>query len=507
MVRPDPVQSSAPVKSEPTEQTAAARSLTSNINEEEGDEIIREIDVYISPELATKLHLLQFPIQPTASQSKGRKPRPPEPIDAKFRPQHRMLELQYAIPNYAKGVPDRPLPDTMCLTSRTFSSSHIKPVTHMAMGKLNKDGTRLDVVPMQTGILQMRPSFNHLHMHDDDEDDKPTEEATSTQTSSGRQKSLALQRKQEEKSAMQKRNSYAYKRASEESEAWIPLEVHGNERDGGWTPIKQEYMEKVKCGNRNKVLQLSSGMASREGYVRSLNYLDSIGSASYTANNGDLSDWKPTSAIDEVMEDEFEEMDISSVPVGETEKAAAELAAKLVVLLQNGNGAMIPYRVIRSRLNAEAVSDEVLTMALSSCAVLVRGNFCLKSSLAQFINAGGTGNTKGKTMRELRDLILLLLNMHGMVQRERLIRVYAQNGPGSVAVTPETITLLLQTVAQRSGANNCWTPKVEDDEEFAAKFPEVAAHHGVYWVKKKTKMKTLVEIYESASDEVEMDEF
>jgi hypothetical protein len=207
----------------------------------------------------------------------------------------------------------------------------------------------------------------------------------------------------------------------------------------------------------------------------------------------------------EGIDDEIEDLE-SSALVGETEKAAAELAAKLVVLLQNGNGAMIPYRVIRARLNAEAVSDEVLTMALSSCAVLVRGNFCLKSSLAQFINVGGSGNTKGRTMRELRDLILLLINMHGMVKRERLVRVYGGTGDEPAVVNPETITLLLQTVAQRTNGDNCWTPKVQDDEDFAAKFPEVAAFHGVYWMKKKTKMKRLVEMYESASNDEDMED-
>ncbi|KAL7511666.1 hypothetical protein ACHAXN_012208 [Cyclotella atomus] len=510
MVRPDPVQSSVSIKREVAEDTAAAAAAASSSIDEEANEIVREIDVFISPELATKLHLLQFPIQPAASQTKARKPRQPEPIDAKFRPLHRMLELQYSIPQYAKGVPERPLPDTMCLTSRTFTSSHIKPVTHMALAKLSKDGTRLDVVPMQTGILQMRPSFNHLHMHDDDEDDannKPDDNnAQSSTSSSGRQKSLALQKKQEERSAMQKRNSYAYKRASEESEEWIPLDIHGNTHDGGggWTAVKKEYMERVKCKNRHKELKLSNGMSSKEGYVRSLNYLDS--STCYSMNQ-DLSDWKPSSAVNdnEGIDDEIEDLESSAI-VGETEKAAAELAAKLVVLLQNGNGATIPYRVIRARLNAEAVSDEVLTMALSSCAVLVRGNFCLKSSLAQFINVGGSGNAKGRTMRELRDLILLLINMHGMVKRERLVRVYGGTGDEPAVVNPETITLLLQTVAQRTNGDNCWTPKVQDDEDFAAKFPEVAAFHGVYWMKKKTKMKRLVEMYESASNDEDMED-
>ena len=369
----------------------------------------------------------------------------------------------------------------------------------MALAKLSKDGTRLDVVPMQTSILQMRPSFDHLHMHDDDEEDNTQAESETNNQSSGR-KSLLQQKKEAERSASQRRNSYAYKRACEESEDWIQLEVHGNTRDGGWTEVKKDYMEKVKCRNRNKDLLL--GMTSNEGYVRSLNYLDSMAAASSFASamNEDLSDWKPSSKTDPAMEDD-EEI-VNSTPVGETEKAAAELAAKLVVLLQNGDGAMIPYRVIRSRLNEKAISDEVLTMALSSCTVLVRGNFCLKSSLTQFINVGGSGNARGRAMRELRDFILLLLNMHGMVQRERLIRVYKEIEDDTPnIINPDTIILLLQTVARRSDTENCWLPKVDDDELFSAKFPEVAALHGVYWLKKKNALKNLVEIYEGATDD------
>ena len=53
---------------------------------------------------------------------------------------------------------------------------------------------------------------------------------------------------------------------------------------------------------------------------------------------------------------------------------------------------MIPYRVLRSRFHPNKVSDEMLTMALSSVAVLVRGNFALKSTLAKFLHAAGGGD-------------------------------------------------------------------------------------------------------------------
>jgi hypothetical protein len=128
-------------------------------------------------------------------------------------------------------------------------------------------------------------------------------------------------------------------------------------------------------------------------------------------------------------------------------------------------------------------------MALSSCAVLVRGNFALKSSLAQFL--------KKDAMKEMRDLMLLLLNMYGSIQRERLIRVFqtkACTNDDYAVINADVITFVLETMAKLS--NGCWVSKVEDDVVFAARFPELASFHGVYWIKKKEMLKELVELYE-----------
>ena len=92
--RPDDIRSSSAVSED---------NNYSRINpddEDEEDPIIRNIDVFISPELSRTLHLLQFPIQPANSSSKAATT---TPIEAKLRPKHNMLELEYSIPNMALG--------------------------------------------------------------------------------------------------------------------------------------------------------------------------------------------------------------------------------------------------------------------------------------------------------------------------------------------------------------------------------------------------------------------
>ncbi|KAL7538143.1 hypothetical protein ACHAXR_008315 [Thalassiosira sp. AJA248-18] len=523
--RPDAVSSSSFVKSEPTDDHHVPPAPTSSTtiemhdvmvdeNEDDEDPIVRTIDVFISPALSNTLHLLQFPIQPVGStkQHSSRRDQSNTPTEAKLRPKHNMLELEFPIPPSAQGG-HRQLSDKMCLSHRTFTSNTVAPVTHMALARLNRSGTRFDVVPMQKHVMQMRPSFRHLH---DEEDEDPNAAAAAADESKieskSRQKPIMFQKKETERSANARRNSYAYKRAQEETEEWIELDVHGSE--GRWSSERKEAMGKIKCPDKENELKLAKTKSVDEdgGYVKSLNYLDSFSMAKGEAFVENLSEWAPSTINAIINENSAEDDDVdvlleetlsSTGPsIGATEQATAELASKLAILLQNGNGTMIPYRIIRSRFHAGKVSDEILTMALSSCAVLCRGNFALKSKLAKFLNASGGGETKKKLMRELRDLILLLLNMHGKVQRERLVRAYSAKAGttgGYECINADTITFILQTVTKKS--HDCWVAKVDDDEEFAADFPKVAACHGVYWMKKKEMMINLIELYEDAEME------
>lgn len=518
--RPDTVVSS-PVKREPADDHHIPPSAPStSCDDDDDDPIVRTIDVFISPELSNTLHLLQFPIEPTNRQHVSKRDISHTPTEAKFRPKHKMLELEYNIPSSAQRG-ERQLPDKMCLSQRTFTSNSIAPVTHMALGKLDKSGTRLDIVPIQNHVLQLRPSFAHLH--EEEEEDKnanaAVDESKVDGRSGGRQRPIMFAKKETERTANARRNSYAYKRASEEGEQWIDLDVHGI--DGKWSSQKKDMMGKIECKDRENELKLAKNSTKSGtndgGYVKSLNYLDSysLGKTMGEAFVENLSDWAPstvnavnTENLDDVGDDDGGDVDmtegVTSSSIGATEQATAELAAKLAILLQTGNGTMIPYRVIRSRFQVNNVSDEILTMALSSCAVLVRGNFALKSDLAKFLNISGSGERKKKLLRELRDLILLLLNMHGMVQRERLIHAYSTKGEstgGYGAITGDMITFVLKTVARKS--DNCWVAKVEDDEKFAAKFPDVGACHAMYWMKKKEMLVDLLELYENAEIEDE----
>ncbi|KAL7430407.1 hypothetical protein ACHAXH_001316 [Discostella pseudostelligera] len=467
-----------------------------------------------------------------------------------------MLELDYTIPSSATASTNRmgvSINDKLHLQKRIHASNSIEHVTHTALAKLDSSGTRLDIVPLRKAVFQMRPTFHHLH--DNEEDDEEGGDNTNEvennlndyaevdeDDNDDQRRPIMFAKKEVDptssanNSTNSRRNLYATKRAEEAREEWLELNVvPGSGRGLSSSSAKKELMEKIRCNNVENELRLLP-LASRNGgridaghdndeddddggaYVKSLNYLDSY-AAGHASSEGfleDLSDWAPSSTVSgsaDDAEEEEENMDIMEES-GEGRAAAratAELASKLAILLQHGNGTMIPYCVLRSRFRRNVVSDSMLLAALSSCAVLVRGNFALKSSLAKFLHTtrttartiaagSGVGGSEGqklhaKTMNDLRDLILLLLNMHGAIQRERLIYVYADHS----FINSDTITFVLNTVAKKtSREESCWVAKVDDDEDFAATFSEVAACHAMYWIKRKEMLMDSVRMYENA---------
>lgn len=101
--RPDEVVSSFAVRDE--DITSSKIDDFAHNAEDDDDPVVREIDVYLSPSLSNTLHLLQFPIQPAASalHKNTRYDTSNNPTEAKFRPRHHMLELEYPIPPNAQA--------------------------------------------------------------------------------------------------------------------------------------------------------------------------------------------------------------------------------------------------------------------------------------------------------------------------------------------------------------------------------------------------------------------
>lgn len=398
------------------------------------DEIVQEIDVFLSPELSEQIHLMQFPLQNQAFSS---------PENARVRPRHCMMELDFQIP---EDIGDY---GSYQMSTRTYASHTIPVSTHLALGKMiSKPGAEgLHLVPLSR-ITQMRPSFGHV--------DEATNAATATTddedfiqreseaASSLERKPLTFQKKESERAVLARKSTYAYKKLSEESEMWIPLNVNDRESDEA-----KSLMEKVVCPSPevnllDETMQNDDSNTSLEQkYAASLNYLPST-------QNG------------QPKEEDDTDMD--------------GIVTKLVGLLQGGWP--IPYSILKNEFSL-SVSDASLFEALGSCAFLVRGNFTLNSKLLPV----------HPSIAHARTFILFLFQTIEVVHRARLESVYK----GDNEVNPDVILMLLNQVGKKTREG--WKLKLEDDTTFAAKYQDALVVNLNFWASQLRRFQPLLDLY------------
>lgn len=179
------------------------------------DEVIQEIDVYLNPEQASQLYLLQYPLQQDQNRGTSSVPK-----HARIKPKHGLLEMTHDLPTSMFSMDSSP---HWGMKDRTFTSHTVPLQTHMCLGQL-RDNT-LQLFPLNH-IAQMRPSLDHINTEMEALETKEPDNDT--------KKPVVFQRRESERAAMARRSSYAYKKSSEDAEEWYELHVkpaasiHGN---------------------------------------------------------------------------------------------------------------------------------------------------------------------------------------------------------------------------------------------------------------------------------------
>ena len=394
------------------------------------DEIVREIDVLLSPAMASQLYLMQYPLRP----SQGHVALPEA---ARIKKDHGMIELDERIPSNVGTN------GNFALEQRTLVSQTIPVSTHLAVGQMDDSGNAIHLVPL-LHIVQMRPSFAHVNEMNNNNNSTidPLDVADATEEEKLEKKPVLFQKKETERAAMLRKSSFAYKKASEESESWNMLAVCGPD-----TIPYHQAKESLACASPS--VPLASMDATRNqnasSFVYSLNYIP-----------------PPLHNVDNVS----------------STSSLSTVCAQLTSLLQRGWP--VPYAVVQNQF--PNMDNPDLLTALASCAVLVRGNFVLQSRLMPLTPA----------LQQARTFILFLLYKMGHVERVRLEQVFCEHE----AVTSEAIQMLLEQVATRGW--NGWQPKLQDNLALYDFFPEQTQLHSQYWERQETRFEEYLQLYNEA---------
>ena len=226
---------------------------------------------------------------------------------------------------------------------------------------------------------------------------------------------------------------------------------------------RKEAIKKVHCPHlsREKDLEFMRArkIGGNAGYVRSLNYL-------------------PSPVIEDAVEDFI--IDKNNEMIAEDNEEPEwkrDLTAKVGMLLQERGGMLMPYPVVRSRFQPSIPDDELIN-AISASAVLVRGNFILKSLLIALSNV---------FIEKTRDVILVLMTKYGFVQRAKLFKAFqkAEDDMSDMA-TLDVINFLLELMGRKTV--NGMEMKIDDDLIFESRYSDIAKMHALYWDKKEAEL-------------------
>ena len=398
------------------------------------DPVVREINVFLSPELCQQLYLFQYPLQHTEV----------GPLTgARIKVRHGMVELDQPLPHLPKRHFEMGEQSLAYVTQRTFRSHTIPVETHMCLAKIKEEKgasndesserTALHMIPLQH-IIQMRPSLQHIDADQNSREvDKPVE--IDNPDGDGEKKPLMFKRKESERATHARKSSYAYKKASEDAEEWQPLNIFDED-----SMEHHGAMDIVSCDSPNQLVLASPDLSKTGGkrpqYIESLNYI-------------------PLSRQDPY--------DVGAIVDTTNVKS---VLIRLVALLRNGWP--IPFTVLKDRFvgskNGE-LNDDILFQALAVCAVMVRGNFCLHSRFVAL----------PRPLQHARTFILLILQTKGFIKRERLQKLFE----GSQTVTSDKLHVLLNQVAKRTVKG--WELRVDDDLVFVSLYPEESVLHHHFW--------------------------
>ena len=188
------------------------------------DHVVAELDVFISQTLAQQLYLLQYPLRPP-----WRPYDPTQMAGAKFKPKQQRLQMEYAIDTQSTHYDSD---STLKTPTQVLGSTRIDSRTTYCVAALR--GSELHLTPIHGGILQLRPSFAHLDAADaekkksEEEDIAPVHEEEEGDDDTPMAKPLTVQfkRRENERSAVARKQSHAFLRQMDEEEPWTDLKRH-----------------------------------------------------------------------------------------------------------------------------------------------------------------------------------------------------------------------------------------------------------------------------------------
>jgi len=381
------------------------------------DVIVGEFDVFIGQQMPSQLYLLQFPLRPSW-----------RPYDAEQLKSVRMrkalhkMEMDFRIntkgENYNKDWKSRAegKDDTF-----TLSSTRMIPKTKYAIGVLNADGFHLTSLP---NVLQMRPDMSSCkvggvrRIDDDKAEDRAPRQVQSKQVA--------------EMLARQQQRLFSFSRKEEAREPFTPLTFFLPDSVDSMSQIPQLY-----C---NSTTRVKTGITSQR-------YLDSI--------------FQPLRSDDTTAVRKWAKLPLSRVLDYPMERRIYSILLSTHVM---------SFARIKEVVNSDGkVADEQILTCLEQCAVLVQGNWVIKSQQHYRDQLGA-----------IRELLIWTFVQEPVVSKLQFIeRIPNCHSPHEDIRQLFLDIAVLHMHADRPGG--AWKLKYPRDDNFISAHPELVSKQMALW--------------------------
>eukprot|EP00638_Chattonella_subsalsa_P018598 CAMPEP_0117864730 /NCGR_PEP_ID=MMETSP0950-20121206/6326_1 /TAXON_ID=44440 /ORGANISM="Chattonella subsalsa, Strain CCMP2191" /LENGTH=501 /DNA_ID=CAMNT_0005715697 /DNA_START=13 /DNA_END=1518 /DNA_ORIENTATION=+ len=331
------------------------------------------------------------------------------------------------------------------MTKRILASNRMAAATNYCIGAIRD--TQLHLTPVNA-LCQMHPDFRHIDeaveevkmIDDEEEEGKKKEKPKKMEL-----QQVAFKKKETEDQKARRQSTYSHMRDELRHDPFVELTVHDADSDNAFDEFDRLFCQTPAPSRRFR--------QHGSSYLSALNYRGE--KEQQTASGFG----KPT----------------ADAQNSEQQPAAMPLSEKVLQLLRRAG--VVSFRAM---LDCEAgvQGEDELVSALMRHAVLVRGNWVLRSSQREHLS---------NLQIMARDCILVMMEKFGAISRPQLQETLS-------AFTPPQLIEILSEFATLNKKLRRWEMKIPDCYQFIEEFGAVAAEQQRQWTKREREIASLLQM-------------
>jgi len=423
----------------------------------EDDPVVAEIPVYLTKTLTDQLYVFQYPVRPHSHSYDDE-----TILKSNIRPRSGQVEIELGLRTRGQTY-DKSKGEQIALnvdgayrdkrdSEDNFYKSQVMDKLVLTSTKVLNDASRYAVGVMHDSalhlspvsqVLALRPSFSYLDMADKrgrQERKDITGEEDSDEEKEPKKVTVRFEKPETDKSRAAKEKSYGYLQKQIREEPWIETTFH---RCG--TEHTEFEKRKLYCNYEDQ--QIDQFMLTSKDYL--------------------------TQLVPPLKEIEVATPGLPAHLMSRIVLSALPLHERCRTIINNAGVASFTELLGMTACGSGAEAATSLLKVLQQVAVLVQGNWVVKSDILFPKDGKSESGVANELIQRGRDYVLYMLSKNRSILRNEIAEVVGL--PGADLIT------IFKGVARRRRHRGAWEFLLPTDQIFINKFPDVVQRQEMIW--------------------------